>query len=55
MGRRRGELLSTDLRIIARDVGSLLLMEAVLMTVTAVLALGFQEFHAPRGVVIGVA
>jgi len=38
-----------DLTIIARDIGSLLLMEAVLMSVTTVLALGFQEFYAALG------
>ena len=46
MSRRNGGLLPTDLRIIARDIGSLLLMEAGLMTITTVIALGFQEFYA---------
>ncbi|WP_338739208.1 potassium transporter TrkG [Haloplanus salilacus] len=46
---RRDGRLSTDLRIIARDVGSLLLMEAGLMAVTAVVALVFREFHAALG------
>jgi len=41
--------LSTDLKIITQDIGSLLLMEAGLMTVTAVVALGFREFHAALG------
>lgn len=43
---RSAGLLSTDLGIIARDVGSLLLMEAGLMTVSVVVALGFGEFRA---------
>ncbi|WP_302081289.1 potassium transporter TrkG [Salinibaculum rarum] len=46
MSRRTDGLVPTDLQIIAREIGSLLLMEAGLMTVTAVIALGFQEFHA---------
>ncbi|WP_340098940.1 potassium transporter TrkG [Salinibaculum salinum] len=46
MSRRNGGLLPTDLRIIARDIGSLLLMEAGLMTITTVIALGFREYHA---------
>jgi len=44
--------LSTDLKIITQDIGSLLLMEAGLMTVTAVVALGFREFHAALGFLI---
>ncbi|MFD1633671.1 potassium transporter TrkG [Haloplanus ruber] len=39
----------TDLRIIARDIGSLLLMEAGLMTITTALALAFGELHAALG------
>ena len=39
-------VLPPDLRTIARDVGSLLLMEAGLMAVTTVVALGFREYHA---------
>ena len=46
MTRRNGGLLPTDMRIIGRDIGSLLLMEAGLMTLTAVIALGFTEYHA---------
>ncbi|GAA0554856.1 potassium transporter TrkG [Halorubrum ejinorense] len=38
--------LPTDLRIIARDVGSLVLMEAGLMTFSVVVALGFGELRA---------
>ncbi|WP_135819888.1 TrkH family potassium uptake protein [Halostella litorea] len=34
------------LATIARDVGSLLLVEAALMTLTVAVALGFREFHA---------
>jgi|AntRauTorcE11897_2_1112592.scaffolds.fasta_scaffold00007_143 trk system potassium uptake protein TrkH len=49
MAERTGGRLSTDLGIIARDVGSLLLMEAGLMTVTVVVALGFREFYAAVG------
>ncbi|GAA0507664.1 trk system potassium uptake protein TrkH [Halorubrum aquaticum] len=49
MSGRRDGLLPTDLRIISRDVGSLLLMEAGLMVVTTVIALGFREFHAALG------
>jgi trk system potassium uptake protein TrkH len=37
---------------ISRDVGSLLLIEAVLMTVTVVVALGFREFHSALGFLI---
>ncbi|WP_299335441.1 potassium transporter TrkG [Haloplanus sp.] len=50
-GRPNGQV-STDLKIIARDVGSLLLMEAGLMTVTAAVALGFREFHAAVGCLV---
>ena len=46
MSGRAGDLLPTDLRIIGRDIGSLLLMEAGLMTITAGVALGFQERYA---------
>ena len=47
-GRRDGSL-PTDLTVIMRDIGSLLLMEAGLMTITAAVALGFGEFHAALG------
>ncbi|MGQ3330279.1 potassium transporter TrkG [Halorubrum sp. FL23] len=46
---RNGGRLPTDLGVIARDVGSLLLMEAGLMSLTVVVALGFGEFHAALG------
>lgn len=46
MSRRTDGLLPTDLTIIARDIGSLLLMEAGLMTITVIIALGFQERYA---------
>ncbi|MCD2204309.1 potassium transporter TrkG [Halobacterium sp. KA-6] len=46
MTRQNGDLLPTDLQIIARDVGSLVLMEAGLMVITSLVALGFREFHA---------
>jgi len=49
MSGRHGDWLSTDLKIITRDIGSLLLMEAGLMTVTTIIALGFREFHAVLG------
>ncbi|AZH25934.1 potassium transporter TrkG [Haloplanus aerogenes] len=49
MSGRHGDWLSTDLKIITRDIGSLLLMEAGLMTVTTIIALGFREFHAALG------
>ncbi|WP_324663913.1 potassium transporter TrkG [Haloarcula sediminis] len=49
MSRRTDGTLPTDLRIIARDIGSLLLMEAGLMVITAVIALGFRELHAALG------
>ncbi|WP_277541988.1 potassium transporter TrkG [Haloarcula laminariae] len=49
MSRRTDWASRTDLRIIARDIGSLLLMEAGLMVITAVIALGFREFHAAFG------
>jgi trk system potassium uptake protein TrkH len=45
MSRQDSGLLSTDLPIIARDIGSLLLIEAGLMTITAGLALGFKELY----------
>ncbi|MFB6269238.1 MAG: potassium transporter TrkG [Halobacterium sp.] len=46
MSRRNEGVVPTDLEIIARDVGSLVLMEAGLMTITSVIALGFREFYA---------
>ncbi|MUV59869.1 potassium transporter TrkG [Halobacterium sp. CBA1126] len=46
MSRVNDGVLPADLRTIARDVGSLVLMEAGLMAVTTVVALGFREFHA---------
>jgi trk system potassium uptake protein TrkH len=46
MSGRTDSVLPVDLRTIARGVGSLVLMEAGLMAVTAVLALGFREVHA---------
>ncbi|WP_353634274.1 potassium transporter TrkG [Halobacterium sp. NMX12-1] len=46
MPRNNGGLLPTDLRIIARDVGSLVLMEAGLMVLTSLVALAFREYHA---------
>jgi len=49
MSRRNDGLFPMDLRTIARDIGSLLLMEAGLMTITAAIALGFREFHAALG------
>jgi trk system potassium uptake protein TrkH len=49
MSGRHDGWVSTDLRIIARDVGSLLLMEAVLMTITTTLALGLGEYYAAFG------
>ncbi|GAA0718706.1 trk system potassium uptake protein TrkH [Halorubrum trapanicum] len=44
--------LPTDLEIIARDVGSLLLMEAGLMTLSVAVALGFGEYYAALGFLI---
>jgi trk system potassium uptake protein TrkH len=52
MAARNDGVFPTDLQIIARDVGSLLLMEAALMAFTTVLALGFREFHAALGFLI---
>ncbi len=52
MPRRNDGPLPTDIEIILRDVGSLLLMEAGLMTVTTVIALGFWEFHAALGFLV---
>ncbi|WP_232700703.1 potassium transporter TrkG [Halobacterium wangiae] len=46
MSRRHDGRVPTDLAIIARDIGSLLSMEAGLMVVTAAVAVGFQEFYA---------
>ena len=41
----RRPVLSTDHRIIFRDIGSLLLMQAVMMCVSAIVALAFREFY----------
>ena len=49
MVERNGGRVPPDVGVIARDVGSLLLMEAGLMTVSVVVALGFREFHAALG------
>jgi len=49
MSERDGGQVPADLGVIAHDIGSLLLMEAGLMTITTVVALGFQEFHAAVG------
>jgi trk system potassium uptake protein TrkH len=46
MARETGRGLPSHLRTIGRDVGALLLMEAGLMGLTALVALLFQEFHA---------
>ena len=39
-------MVTRDLRVVARDIGSLLLMAAGLMTLTTVVALGVGEYHA---------
>lgn len=52
MAERNGGRLPTDLGVIARDVGSLLLMEAGLMALTVLVALGFREFHAALGFLV---
>ena len=52
MARRTDGLVPTDLRTIGRDIGSLLLMEAGLMVITAVIALGFRELYAALGFVM---
>ncbi|WP_049982586.1 potassium transporter TrkG [Halorubrum sp. BV1] len=44
-----GGRLPSDLGIIARDIGSLLLMESGLMTVSVVVALAFSELYAALG------
>jgi len=46
MSRRTVRGVPADLATISRDIGSLLLMEAGLMTLTVVVALVFREFHA---------
>ena len=46
MARRHDGRIPRDLRIIARDIGSLLLMEAGLMTISTFVAAGFREFYA---------
>jgi trk system potassium uptake protein TrkH len=51
MSQRTDSLFPTDLRIIGRDIGSLLLMEAGMMVVTAAIAVGFGEFHAAFGII----
>jgi len=52
MAERNGSRVPDDLEIIARDIGSLLLMEAGLMTLSAVVALGFRELHAALGFLV---
>jgi trk system potassium uptake protein TrkH len=52
MSGRSDGLLPTDLRIVTRDVGSLLLMEGALMVVTFLVALAFREFYAALAFVI---
>ena len=52
MADRTGRRPQGELGVIARDVGSLLLMEAGLMTVTVLVALGFREFHAALGFLV---
>ena len=52
MAHRNGGRLPSDLGVIARDIGSLLLMEAGLMTITVVVALGFREFYAALGFLV---
>ena len=52
MPAQQGGRLPADLRVVGRDIGSLLLMEAGLMTVTVVVALGFGEFHAALGFLV---
>ncbi len=52
MSTRTSNLLPTDLRIIGRDIGSLLLIEAALMTITALIAVGFQEWYPAVAFVI---
>ena len=52
MSRRNDGLLPTDLQIIARDIGSLLLMEAGLMAITTVVALGFRELYPAAGFLV---
>jgi trk system potassium uptake protein TrkH len=47
-----GGRLPSDLGIIARDIGSLLLMESGLMTVTVVVALAFGELYAALGFLV---
>ena len=47
-----GGRLPSDLGVIARDIGSLLLMEAGLMTVTVVVALAFGELYAALGFLV---
>ncbi|WP_436934510.1 potassium transporter TrkG [Halovenus marina] len=46
MPKRNDGIVPTDIRIVTRDIGSLLLMEGVLMAVTFVIAIGFREFYA---------
>ncbi|WP_128904595.1 potassium transporter TrkG [Halorubrum amylolyticum] len=52
MAGRNESRVSSDLAIIGRDIGSLLLMEAGLMTVSVVVALGFAELHAALGFLV---
>jgi len=47
-----GRGVPSDLAVIARDIGSLLLMEAGLMTVSVVVALAFGELHAALGFLV---
>ncbi|ELZ36265.1 Trk potassium uptake system protein [Halorubrum saccharovorum DSM 1137] len=47
-----GRGVPSDLAVIARDIGSLLLMEAGLMTVSVAVALAFGELHAALGFLV---
>ncbi len=47
--KKMGGLFPCNVQTIGRIAGRLLLMEAGLMTITAAVALGFQEFYAAFG------
>ena len=52
MSKRTSGLLPTDLQTILRDIGSLLLIEAALMTITALIAVGFREWYSALAFVV---
>ena len=52
MSEVKSDRLASNMGVIARDIGSLLLMESGLMTVTVVVALAFGELYAALGFLV---